>query len=63
MNILLSKSAFFLCSVFLQKILCFEVFTCYGLALQVSARVATVKQEMQQRSQPYPSDKAIAQQL
>lgn len=63
MNNLLSKSAFFLCSVFHQHILCFEVFTRYGLALQVSACVAAVKQEMQQRFQAYPSDKTIAHQL
>lgn len=34
-----------------------------GWHLQVSARVAAVKQEMQQRFQPYPSDKAIVHQL
>lgn len=63
MNNLLSKSGFFLCSIFLQQILCFEVFIFYGLAWQVSACVATVKKEIQQRSLPYPSDKAIAHQL
>lgn len=63
MNNLLSKSAFFLCSVFLQQILCFEVFTHHRLTLQMSACVPTVKKEMQQRFQTYPSDKAIVHQL